>query len=459
MIAVEALTEAFRRRFPEEGRPSVIVSPGRVDLLGSHNDYNGLQVLTLTLDRAISIAFVPSANGRALFENVNSAFEPVAFDLFPEIPKSPQGDWANYIKAAAQWTAGTTGAHRGVTALVASDLPMGQGLSSSSALVCGAALAFLHANNLRYDRLRLAEAMARAEHYVGTAGGGMDQASCLLGQAHHALRLDFYPLRARPYPIPEAHDFLLVDTLIRTAKTKEHLDTFNRRVVECRLAAAMLAREFEVEYDPDSVLLLGQLPDDLVDVDEAAIDRQLARVFHRETYRLEEVAAHLRLAPGEVRRRWLALPGGRVFEEPADGFRIPQRCRHILTEARRVSAATELFGQGRANGLDALIAQGYASSRDNYEVSLPPVDRLVAQCLEAGARAARLPGAGFGGSLVCVTPRGEANAVRNRLYETFYAKADPVRFPPGADPETMLKETCFQVIPSHGAQVLEADRP
>lgn len=452
------LAEEFRRRYPHSGKPCIVHSPGRVDLLGSHNDYNGLPVLTITLDRAISIAFAPREDSQVRFENVDAAFEPVEFALESPIPRSTQGHWANYLKAAAHWLVSNPDAERqfcGIDGLVASDLPMGQGLSSSSALVVGSALTLLTANEIHYERLNLAEEMARAEHYVGTAGGGMDQASCLLGMEGHALRLDFFPLRARPQQIPPGYDFLLVDTLIRTAKTREHLDTFNRRVVECRLAAAVLAHALEVEYDPSTTLLLGQLPVDVLEVSEKQLNDLLNNTFPKETFTLSEIAARIGISSEDAEHRWLVLPGGRTFTPPADGFRLLQRSRHILTEARRVLAATDFFARGQADGLAGLIAQGYASSRDNYEVSLPAVETIIERCHEAGIHAARLPGAGFGGSLVCVAPRGTADEARRRIYELFYSKADPRRFPPGQSPEALLKDTCFQVVPSHGAAVVE----
>lgn len=462
MISDAQLGDEFRRRFPDAGAPTLVHSPGRVDLLGSHNDYNGLPVLTITLDRAITIAFAPRDDNKVQFLNADAAFEPVEFALEPVIERSPQGHWANYLKASAQWLMNQPHGNtqpRGVCGLLASDLPMGQGLSSSSALVVGAALVFLHANNIEYERLHLAEEMARAEHYVGTAGGGMDQASCLLGMADHALRLDFYPLRARPQAIPPAYDFILVDTLIRTAKTREHLNTFNRRVVECRLAAAILAHTLELEYDPSTVLLLGQLPPELLEISDTQLSQLLLRAFTQETYTITGIAGLLGVAPEDVERRWLSLPGGHIFAQPDDGFRLLQRSRHILTEARRVIAATSFFANGRADGLADLIAQGYASSRDNYQVSLPAVEDLIAICHEAGIHAARLPGAGFGGSLICVAPKGSADQVRESLYRLFYSNADPKRFPPEGSPEQYLKDTCFQVVPSQGATVAHSAGP
>src|SRR5258707_6591244 len=116
------------------------------------------------------------------------------------------GDWGNYHKAAAQGLLSLLGPAgvRGGDFLVDSDVPPGAGLSSSSALVIASALALLAINDRGLPPLQLAELTATAERYVGTQSGGMDQAVCLLGQAGHALRIDFDPLHARAIAVAYA---------------------------------------------------------------------------------------------------------------------------------------------------------------------------------------------------------------------------------------------------------------
>ena len=90
------------------------------------------------------------------------------------------------------------------------------------------------------DHERIEELLARAERFVGTEGGGMDQAVSLLAEEGEAMKIDFFPLRTRGVPIPEGFRFVLCNSLVRAAKSAEARGHFNRRVVECRLAMLMV---------------------------------------------------------------------------------------------------------------------------------------------------------------------------------------------------------------------------
>src|SRR5262249_2991328 len=120
------------------------------------------------------------------------------------------------------------------------------------------------------ERLALAERLARGEQFVGTLSGGMDQAVILLGRPGHALRLDFFPLRARPVAIPPDAPFVVAHSLGEAPKAGRARGLYNQRVIECRLACATLARRLGRELrhlgdlgDPAAVL--GALDDLLPD--------------------------------------------------------------------------------------------------------------------------------------------------------------------------------------------------
>ena len=118
------------------------------------------------------------------------------------------------------------------------------------------ALAQLALAETSLDRIALAEILARGEQYVGTLSGGMDQAAILLAQPEHAVRLDFFPLRARTVAIPEAASFILAHSLERAAKAGAARGHYNQRVVECRAACALLAHRLARPLER-----LGDLPD------------------------------------------------------------------------------------------------------------------------------------------------------------------------------------------------------
>src|ERR1051326_4078096 len=184
-------------------------APGRVNLIGEHIDYCGLPVFPMALSRGVRIAFERRANRGTRLVNADARFAPSFFTVDAELPPAPAGDWSNYARAAVQALARRFPDLRGVDALVQSDLPIAAGLSSSSALVVAMALAILHANGVTVAPLELMELLAQGERYVGTAGGGMDQAIILGAQAGCASRIDFNPLRLTPTAVPADWRFIV----------------------------------------------------------------------------------------------------------------------------------------------------------------------------------------------------------------------------------------------------------
>ena len=245
-----ALRASFARAFGGRAPAGIARAPGRINLIGEHTDYNGLPVLPFALPRAIRIAFAPRGDAAIVLRHGREGHPPREFTASPAIEPDPPGSWANYVKAAVEHFARllleTPGASvRGFDAAVDGDIPQAGGLSSSSALVVAAALTFREVNALSMAPLEFAARCAAAERYVGTQGGGMDQAASILGAPGCALRIDFFPLAAAPVPFPEGYAVLACHSLVRAAKTEAARAEFNRRVGECRAAAALLGRAFD----------------------------------------------------------------------------------------------------------------------------------------------------------------------------------------------------------------------
>ena len=191
------LSDKFKKLFNIE--PSFIIKvPGRVNLIGEHTDYNGFPVLPISISCFISAIGAPRTDRSIHIRNIDSRFPYTVFDLSQSIPHSPDGDWANYVKAAVQSLSSVLeNTPSGMNVLFQGTIPQSAGLSSSSALVIASALALLAANRHQMNPLELAELMAVGEHYVGTQGGGMDQAICLLGKKCKAVKIDFFPTRRK----------------------------------------------------------------------------------------------------------------------------------------------------------------------------------------------------------------------------------------------------------------------
>ena len=201
----QKLTKTHISRFKAD-EVNIARAPGRVNLIGEHTDYNGLPVFPMAVDRDIAAVFSPRKDRQIILANTDPGFSERSFEVQESIPPSSTGDWGNYCKAAVQ---GLLDYYRqkhrkadrfcGFEATYDGDIPVAAGMSSSSALVVLSALLFLASNDLDLyttpsRRLELADLLARAEHYVGTQGGGMDQAISLMGRSGHAVKIDFFPL-------------------------------------------------------------------------------------------------------------------------------------------------------------------------------------------------------------------------------------------------------------------------
>ena len=188
---------------PGRGAALLARAPGRVNLIGEHTDYNGLPVLPIAIDRDVLVAARRRDDDHVDLSNTDAAFPPRQYAVAAAIPPSPAGDWANYAKAAAEALVAELG-RRGLGALpggafrVDGRVPLAAGLSSSSALLVACGLAHLSLAGVALPPAELAELFARAERYVGTLSGGMDQATALLARADHALRIDFFPAARAP---------------------------------------------------------------------------------------------------------------------------------------------------------------------------------------------------------------------------------------------------------------------
>src|SRR5437867_4386868 len=386
---------------PSSDPARVVRAPGRVNLIGEHIDYCGLPVLPMALGRSVRLAFHPRSDRETRLVNRDPRFAPCAFAVSETIPPAPTGDWSNYARAAVGAVAQRFPDLRGVDALVESDLPIAAGLSSSSALVVAMALAILHANGVSVASLELMELLGKGERYVGTAGGGMDQAIILGAQAGCASRIDFHPLRLTPTAVPADWQFLVAWSLVPAEKSGAARQAYNERTHECDEARRLVAMRLGQRDDITYPALLAA----------ASVEQLL------------EVAGARATLSGVLSRRF----------------------RHVVTEGTRVRQAEAAMAAQDLAAFGQLLDASHQSLRDDYEVSHPELDRLVELAREAGAAGARLTGAGFGGSIVGLCRAERAPEVRDALRDRFYA-------PRGAAGD--VERYLFRAEPSAGAEVL-----
>jgi len=423
-LEIDAFRRAFREVYPESGDAFVCRAPGRVNLIGEHMDYNGLPVLPMAIGQAIRVAFAPRKEPIITMRNVSDRFPVVSFENQADIPPSPPGSWENYCKAAVQKLNHHLGQSEfvGLDLLVDSDLPMAAGLSSSSALVVASALAYLGALDMTLDedmsRVELAELMATAEHYVGTRGGGMDQAVILNGRPGHACKIDFFPLRVETAPLPEGHAVVVTDSMVKVEKSGAALHRFNAGPRFCHLAAALVEKHLQYEFEDDvTIERLGDLwfgPLCLTHDEARSI---CDRAIPEERLSLGDISAILAKPSNEVRKRWLGDQ-----PEPEGGFPLKARLRHQLSEYRRVERARDALLVGDAEAFGDLMNASHTSCADDFGISSDELDALVEVSREAGALGARLTGAGFGGATISLVPVGQLDAFRAHVTEHYYRK-------------------------------------
>ena len=397
-----SITATARQRFAEvlDESPGgfVVRAPGRANLIGEHIDYNGLAVLPMAIDRSITLMARPRPDRTVRIHNVDPRFDSLTFELSDVIPPAPQGDWGNYVRAAAQAVCQDHPGVRGVDAVIGSDLPTAAGLSSSSALVVASALALLHAGGLPIDRGGLMGRLAEAERYVGLRGGGMDQAICLGARAGTAAHIRFDPLALDTVGIPAEWRFVVASSLVPARKSAEARVVYNRRTEECRQAAKEVVSRLELPLGTGYPALLARF-----DTDE-----------------LLAVAGEL----GDQQLAW--------------------RFRHVVTEARRVDQAVSALIAKSLVTFGDLMTASHASLRDDYQVSCSELDHLVDLARESGAVGARLTGAGLGGCIIALGTVETVPAMLQRLDRDFYR---------GRVANTDLDAVRFVAVPGDGATI------
>jgi N-acetylgalactosamine kinase len=412
------------KSFDKNPDVTVLRAPGRVNLIGEHTDYNGYPVMPIAINRDILACAGSRRDTSVRIANLDERFPVRTFDISERIVPFTLGDWGNYVKAAVAGLKPViehrVKSLRGFSAVFSGNIPPAGGLSSSSALVVVAALLFLKVNDVRLSYLELADLLARAEHFVGTRGGGMDQAISLMGQRNSALLIDFFPLKTRSVPLPGDHDIVICNSLIRAPKTEQAMNEYNRRPLECRLATALLtiAVRNVLGKDIDSTRL-ADVDQAVLDLDDATYNKLVDSALSPGTFSLEQLCRRLSLSPEQLSDIYFERSSG-VFQPPVDGFKLKKRFEHVISEASRVRNAAEHLERGNIGEFGNLLDDSHRSCRDLYEISTEELDTLVRLAKKHGAAGARLTGAGFGGCTVNFVPHAMTESFKGNISRSYY---------------------------------------
>ena len=354
----QKIRNKFQELFNTTG--SVYASPGRINLIGEHTDYNGGFVFPGAIDKGMIAEIKPNGTDkvRAFSIDLNDYAE---FGLREE--DAPKASWARYIFGVCREIIKREGTIQGFDTTFAGDVPLGAGMSSSAALESTYAFALNDLFQLGIDKFELAKIGQATEHnYCGVNCGIMDQFASVFGKAGHLIRLDCRSLEYKYYPFdPEAAGYKLV-LLDSVVKHELASSAYNKRRQSCEhVVEAIRRRHPEVEYLRDATMeMLGEVK-------------------------------------GEV---------------SAEDY---MRAEYVIEEIQRVLDVCEALEKGDYETVGQKMYGTHYGMSKLYEVSCEELDFLNDIAKECGVTGSRVMGGGFGGCTI--------NLVKNELYDAFVKKA------------------------------------
>lgn len=346
-------------------------APGRVNLIGEHTDYNEGFVLPFAIphrtfaaaslrdDDRIRVASTFAADPVEVALHDLDALFPTATGAEPAVP-----EWSAYVLGVA-WAlqlATSDAAPLGVDIAIASDVPVGAGLSSSAAIEGSVASALNDLWSLGLDQVTLAQVGRRAENEaVGAPTGIMDQMASMLGRADAATFIDCRSLETESVPTGFTSDGLEVLVIDTRVSHSHSTGGYRERRDACERGAALLG-----------------IPS-LRDASEADLPRA-AELMDDVTFR---------------------------------------RVRHVITENQRVLDTVRVLGADGPRAIGDLLVASHESMRDDFEISVPELDLAVETALAQGAVGARMTGGGFGGAAIALVERDAVDRITDAVTRAF----------------------------------------
>jgi galactokinase len=360
---IQEIAEKFRSRFKVE--PILILSPGRVNLIGEHTDYNEGFVLPASTDKAV--VFAVSALDDMTCRFVSHDFgQEVRFDL-QDLGRSPL-HWPDYLSGVIDQFLRREYPIRGFQCVFGGDIPIGAGMSSSAAIEGGVAFALNVMFGLDIDNLSLVKLAQRAENeFVGVRCGIMDQFINIHGRENKVVKLDCRSLQFEYFPF-ERRDLRIVvaDTMVRRELASSE---YNVRRAQCEAGVEILKKH---------VPAVHSLRDATVDL--------LAE--HKDEF------------------------------DPV----VFKRCDYVVRENLRVEAACRDLLAGDFRSFGERMNASHIGLRDDYQVSSPELDAIVEAARKVeGVLGARMMGAGFGGCAISLVEEAAVQEFKSRVGRDYLA--------------------------------------
>ena len=351
--------QAFQKEFGSD--PVFIThSPGRVNIIGEHTDYNDGFVLPMAINYGTWFALRPRQDRRVIISALDKN-ERLDFDL--EDFSKGKGYWREYITGVA-WALQEAGYKlKGWEGVFAGDVPIGAGLSSSAALELALARAFALVSDLDWDPAQMALICQKAENqWVGINSGIMDQMISACGREDFALMIDCRNLKTKHVPLPENTQIVILDTATRRGLVDS---AYNERRAQCDAVAC----HFDVKA-------LRNITQDQLETRAGILDLTLYR-----------------------------------------------RAQHVISENQRVLDAVKALNREDASALGLLMNESHASMRDDFEISREEMDQMVAIAQDQpGCYGARMTGGGFGGCAIALVAADQVESFQEAVVREYQEK-------------------------------------
>jgi galactokinase len=353
----------FEENFAES--PRLYSSPGRINLIGEHTDYNQGFVLPAAVDKAVYLAIAPVSGDTGRWISVD-------FNESVTVSRSQkdklENHWANYVLGVIEQFRLAGFEVPALNIVVAADIPIGAGMSSSAAIECVIAWALNEMLSANYSRKDLAYLTQRAENsFIGLQCGIMDMFASLHGRKDQAIRLDCRSLEFEYYPLDLGeYVFLLLDSNVKHSLASTE---YNTRRQECERGVAIMKRRFN-EINSLRDVSLDQLENADFQADPLAC----------------------------------------------------KRCRFIIEENERVLKACVALAEGRLDELGSLINASHDGLQNEYEVSCRELDFLVNSARQfTTVLGSRMMGGGFGGCTINLVKKAAVDEIIGQLTPAYLA--------------------------------------
>ena len=348
----------------------VVASPGRINLIGEHVDYNSGFVLPAAIDKYMYVAVSERSDNALCMHavDVNQSFQT---SLLDPLQHTNLG-WPNYILGVIDALQIGGYSVKGFNILITGNIPVGAGVSSSAALECATVFACKALFNFDITKEAMVKTAQLAENkFVGVNCGVMDQFASMFGKADHVIKLDCADLSYTYFPFKlEGVSIVLFDTFVKHSLASSE---YNTRRQECEAGLAAIRQQFKVASFREATLQML----------DAVADNISTSVYNRCTYVIQEIA------------------------------RMEAACTHLLA--------------GEIADFGARMYETHTGLSKLYEVSCPELDLIVENCIPAAAIiGARMMGGGFGGCVIALVKTSEVDAVYsdiNAIYEQTFGQS------------------------------------